>query len=44
MLSSYHGDVNATYFVGEVDEESKHLVRTTRRCLDEAIRMCKPGA
>jgi methionine aminopeptidase len=44
VLCSYHGDVNATYFVGEVDEDSKHLVRTARRCLDEAIRMCKPGA
>jgi len=40
----HHGDVNATYYVGEVDEASKKLVTTTRECLDKAIEMCKPGA
>ncbi|VDB82934.1 unnamed protein product [Peniophora sp. CBMAI 1063] len=40
----YHGDVNATYPVGRIDEESKKLIRTTRQCLDEAIKICKPGA
>ncbi|KAI0049522.1 methionine aminopeptidase [Auriscalpium vulgare] len=40
----YFGDVNATYAVGTVDEESKNLLRTTRSCLDAAINMCKPGA
>ncbi|KAH8117393.1 methionine aminopeptidase [Phellopilus nigrolimitatus] len=40
----YHGDVNETYAVGEIDEESKNLIRTTRECLDEAIKICKPGA
>ncbi|KAL1746518.1 peptidase M24, structural domain-containing protein [Schizophyllum fasciatum] len=40
----YHTDLNATYPVGEIDEESKRLIRTTRRCLDEAIKICKPGA
>jgi methionine aminopeptidase len=40
----YHGDVNATYAVGDIDEASKKLIRTTRQCLDEAIKMCKPGA
>ncbi|KAI5124538.1 hypothetical protein M0805_003061 [Coniferiporia weirii] len=40
----YHSDLNATYAVGDIDEDSKKLIRTTRECLDEAIRMCKPGA
>ncbi|PAV23719.1 methionine aminopeptidase [Pyrrhoderma noxium] len=40
----YHGDVNATYPVGTIDEDSKMLLRTTRECLDEAIKICKPGA
>lgn len=40
----YHADLNATYPVGTIDEESKMLVRTTRQCLDEAIKVCKPGA
>ncbi|KAG1890964.1 methionine aminopeptidase [Suillus subluteus] len=40
----FHADLNATYPVGEIDEDSKKLIRTTRQCLDEAIKMCKPGA
>jgi len=40
----FHGDVNATYAVGKIDEESQKLIRTTRECLDEAIKLCKPGA
>lgn len=32
-----HGDLNATFLVGEVDEESKRLVRVARECLDLAI-------
>ncbi|KAF5355562.1 hypothetical protein D9758_006323 [Tetrapyrgos nigripes] len=40
----YHGDVNATYPVGQIDEESQKLIRTTRECLDESIKICKPGA
>eukprot|EP01095_Lingulamoeba_sp_RSL-Kostka_P001999 TRINITY_DN12859_c0_g1_i1.p1 TRINITY_DN12859_c0_g1~~TRINITY_DN12859_c0_g1_i1.p1 ORF type:complete len:366 (+),score=124.04 TRINITY_DN12859_c0_g1_i1:60-1157(+) len=39
----FHGDLNATYFVGNVDEDSKHLVKTTRECLDLAIEAVKPG-
>ena len=30
--------------MGNVDEESKRLVKTTRECLDKAIAACKPGA
>ncbi|KAI6109166.1 methionine aminopeptidase [Pisolithus croceorrhizus] len=37
-------DLNATYPVGEIDEDSAKLIRTTRECLDAAIKMCKPGA
>ncbi|KAG2750075.1 methionine aminopeptidase [Suillus brevipes Sb2] len=40
----FHADVNATYPVGEIDEDSKKLIQTTRQCLDEAIKICKPGA
>ncbi|KAH7099243.1 methionine aminopeptidase [Auriculariales sp. MPI-PUGE-AT-0066] len=40
----YHGDVNATYPVGKIDQDSERLIRTTRECLDEAIAICKPGA
>ncbi|KAJ7063278.1 peptidase M24, structural domain-containing protein [Mycena amicta] len=40
----FHGDVNATYPVGEIDSESAKLIATSRECLDKAIAICKPGA
>ncbi|KAJ7792366.1 peptidase M24, structural domain-containing protein [Mycena leptocephala] len=40
----FHGDLNGTYPVGQIDEESAKLIRTTRECLDKAIEICKPGA
>ncbi|KAJ7632586.1 peptidase M24, structural domain-containing protein [Roridomyces roridus] len=40
----YHGDVNATYPVGKIDDESAKLLKTSRECLDKAIEACKPGA
>ncbi|KAK0228508.1 peptidase M24, structural domain-containing protein [Armillaria fumosa] len=40
----YHGDLNETYAVGKIDDDAKKLIRTTRECLDEAIKLCKPGA
>jgi len=43
-FDGYHGDVNETYAVGEIDDDSKRLIRTTRECVDEAIAICKPGA
>ncbi|XP_057980012.1 methionine aminopeptidase 1A isoform X2 [Malania oleifera] len=38
-----HGDLNETYFVGNVDEASRHLVRCTYECLEKAISIVKPG-
>ncbi|TFY63982.1 hypothetical protein EVJ58_g2912 [Rhodofomes roseus] len=40
----FHGDLNETYPVGRVDDDWKKLVRVTREALDEAIKICKPGA
>ena len=42
--TGYHADVNATYPVGEIDDESKKLIATARECLDEAIKICNTGA
>ncbi|KAK7506162.1 hypothetical protein BaRGS_00002274 [Batillaria attramentaria] len=39
----FHGDLNETFFVGEVDESSKQLVKTTHECLMMAIDEVKPG-
>ncbi|KAF8514081.1 peptidase M24, structural domain-containing protein [Gautieria morchelliformis] len=40
----FHGDLNETYPVGTISEENAILIRTSRKCLDEAIKICKPGA
>ena len=40
----FHSDLNETYPVGRVDDDSLRLMRTARKCLDEAIKLCKPGA
>ncbi|XP_020619380.1 methionine aminopeptidase 1-like [Orbicella faveolata] len=41
--NGFHGDLNETYFVGEVDEESKQLVKVTYECINQAIAAVKPG-
>ncbi|PRQ57553.1 putative methionyl aminopeptidase [Rosa chinensis] len=38
-----HADLNDTYFVGNVDEESRRLVQCTYECLEKAISIVKPG-
>uniref|UniRef100_A0A286XM02 Methionyl aminopeptidase 1 n=1 Tax=Cavia porcellus TaxID=10141 RepID=A0A286XM02_CAVPO len=35
--SGYHGDLNETFFVGDVDEGARKLVQTTYECLMQAI-------
>ncbi|MDO7867111.1 type I methionyl aminopeptidase [Nocardioides jiangxiensis] len=42
-LDGVHGDTNATYLAGEVDEESRLLVERTKESLDRAIKAVKPG-
>jgi methionyl aminopeptidase len=42
-LDGYHGDTNATFLVGEVDEESRRLVKVTRECMDLGIAAVAPG-
>jgi methionine aminopeptidase len=36
-LRIFAGDLNETFFVGKVDEDSEKLVRTTYECLEKAI-------
>jgi methionyl aminopeptidase len=38
-LDGYHGDLNETYLVGNVDEKGRKLVDTARECLQKAIDM-----
>lgn len=42
--NGYHGDLNETFFVGEVDEGAKRLVQTTYECLMQAIDAGKKDA
>lgn len=41
--NGFHGDLNETFFVGQVNEESKQLVKVTYECLSQAIDAVKPG-
>jgi methionyl aminopeptidase len=38
-----HGDTNATFLVGNVDPESRRLVRVTRESLERGIEAVRPG-
>jgi methionyl aminopeptidase len=42
-LDGVHGDTNATFLAGDVDEESRLLVDRTREALDRAIKAVRPG-
>src|SRR5919112_3638501 len=42
-LDGVHGDTNATFLAGDVDEESRLLVERTREAMERGIRAVKPG-
>ncbi len=42
-LDGVHGDTNATFLVGEVDEASRRLVKVTHECLLAGIDAVRPG-
>ncbi len=42
-VGGVHGDTNATYLCGEVDEGSRQLVDRTRESLNRAIKAVRPG-
>ena len=42
-INGVHGDCNATFYVGEVDPETRRLVEVTRECRDLGIAAVKPG-
>jgi methionyl aminopeptidase len=43
FLDGVHGDTNATFLAGDVDEESRLLVERTHEALLRAIKAVKPG-
>ncbi|GAB3061228.1 type I methionyl aminopeptidase [Sediminivirga luteola] len=42
-IGGVHGDTNATFTVGQVDEESALLIERTRESLQRAIKAVRPG-
>ncbi len=42
-IHGVHGDTDATYFVGEVDEDSRLLVERTHEAMMRGIRAARPG-
>ncbi|WP_329458164.1 type I methionyl aminopeptidase [Streptomyces sp. NBC_01497] len=42
-INGVHGDTNATYPCGDVDEESRLLVERTKESLSRAIKAVRPG-
>jgi methionyl aminopeptidase len=43
VLDGWHGDVSATFYVGEPSEAARALVETTRECLALGIAEARPG-
>ncbi len=43
FLDGMHGDTNGTFFVGNVDDESKQLVEVTRQSMMKGIEAVRPG-
>ncbi|MGN6330936.1 MAG: type I methionyl aminopeptidase [Motilibacteraceae bacterium] len=43
FIHGVHGDTDATYLCGDVDEESRLLVERTREAMERGIRAVKPG-
>ncbi len=44
ILEGWHGDVSATFYIGEPSKETRHLVEVTRTCLGLGIGTVKPGS
>ena len=44
FIDGVHGDTNATFLVGDVDEESRLLVERTSEALKRGIKAVRPGA
>jgi methionine aminopeptidase len=42
--TGFHGDLNATYPVGKIDEDTARLIATTKESMEAAIALVKPGA
>jgi methionyl aminopeptidase len=44
ILNGWHGDVSATFYIGEPSEETRRLVKVAKKCLELGIAAVRPGA
>jgi methionyl aminopeptidase len=42
-IGGVHGDTNATFAVGEIDDQSRRLIRTAEECMWRGIEAVRPG-
>lgn len=43
-MNGFHGDTSATFFIGEVGPEARHVTQVARRCRDAGIAQVREGA
>ncbi|HEX8536774.1 MAG TPA: type I methionyl aminopeptidase [Cystobacter sp.] len=43
-LEGFHGDTSATFLIGEVSAEARHVVDVARRCRDAGVAVVRHGA
>jgi hypothetical protein len=43
-LEGFHGDTSATFLIGEVSQEARHVVDVARRCRDAGVAVVRHGA
>jgi methionyl aminopeptidase len=43
ILNGYYGDTSTMFSVGKIHPKHEKLIAVTKECLDEAIKILKPG-
>ena len=43
-LDGFHGDTSATFTIGNVNADARHVMDVARRCLEAGISVVRPGA
>jgi methionyl aminopeptidase len=43
-IDGYHGDTSATFSIGEVSDEARHVTEVCKRCLEAGIAIVRHGA
>lgn len=42
IVDGYYGDASRMYMIGEVSDKKRKLVKVTKECLDEAVKIAQP--